>query len=142
MKAIRTLACAALMAASMIVTSGVATADNHTTMTPNHEMAPGVWYYRWIGPDNLEFGTPDQGTMWQKDFSGEVRYVDEKFLAIAADGSGDIMNFYLYDNISDAIPSWDAVRVGSKIQVRADDRHRVRWVKTIPFYQWLKAQTR
>lgn len=142
MKAIRTLACAALMAASMIVTSGVATADNHTSMVTNHEMAPGVWYTRFIGPDNLEFGNPDQGTMWQKDFSGEVRYVDEKFLAIAADGSGDIMNFYLYDNQSDAIPSWDAVRVGSKIQVRADDRHRVRWVKTIPFYQWLKAQTR
>ena len=141
MKALRNLACAALLAAMMIGSAGMATAQDNTQL-PNHEMAPGVWYYQWIGPDNLEFGIPDQGTMWQKDFEGEVRYIDEKFVAIAADGSGDIMNFYLYDNLTDYTPSWDAIRVGSKVKVRSDDRHRVRWVKTVPFYQWLKAQTK
>jgi|ADurb_Cas_03_Slu_FD_contig_51_104960_length_512_multi_16_in_0_out_0_2 hypothetical protein len=141
MKALRVLVCAMLFAALMVTAAGVATA-NDNTLQPNHQMAPGVWYYSWIGPGSLEFGVPDQGTMWQKDFEGEVRYIDSKFMAIAADGSGDIMNFYLYPNLTECTPSFDGVRVGSHVKVRSDDRHRVRWVKVVPFHEWLHAQSK
>lgn len=140
MKGIRSFVCAALMAAVMMGSAGVATAQDNTT--PNHQMAPGVWYYEWVGPQHLEFGEPDLGVMWQKDFEGEVRYIDDRYLALAAEGSGDIMGFYLYPNTTAYTPSWEGVRVGSKVKVRSDDRHRVRWVKVIPFAQWLKSQTR
>ncbi len=140
MKSLRVLVCAVLFAALMVSAAGVATADENTQ--PNHEMAPGVWYYSWIGPSSLEFGVPDQGTMWQKDFEGEVRYIDHKFMAIAQEGSGDIMNFYLYPNQTDITPSCDGVRVGSHVKVRSDDRHRTRWVHVVPFHEWLKAQAK
>ncbi len=141
MKALRVLVCAMLFAALMVTAAGVATADDNT-LQPNHKMAPGVWYYNWIGPSSLEFGVPDQGTMWHKDFDGEVRYIDSKFMSIAADGSGDIMNFYLYPNQTDCTPSFDGVRVGSHVKVRSDDRHRVSWVRVVPFHEWLHAQSK
>lgn len=138
MKALRNLACAAVVAAVMCASAGVATAEEYTS--PNHQMAPGVWYNNWIGPKNLEFGTPDMGVMYQNDFSGEVTYIDGKYMSVALDDSGDTANFYLYENRTEYTPSWDAIRVGSKIEVRADDSHRARWAKVIPFYQWLKSQ--
>ncbi|MCR5660983.1 MAG: hypothetical protein K6G50_02510 [bacterium] len=137
MKALRNLACAAVMATVMLASAGVATAEETIV---NNTMAPGVWYCNWVGPTNLEFGAPDQGVMWQNDFSGEVRFIDDKYMSVSLDESGDIANFYLYPEITEYTPSFEGVRVGSKVQVRADDRHRARWIKTTPFYQWLKEQ--
>lgn len=138
MKTLRNLACATVIAAAMCVSAGIATAEEE--LAPNHSMAPGVWYCKWMGPTSLEFGVPDNGVNWQNDFTGEVRYVDPMYLSIALDESGDVANFYLYEQATSFTPSIDGVRVGSKVEVRSDDRHRARWVKTIPFYQWLKNQ--
>lgn len=137
MKALRNIACAALMAGVMFASANVAFAEE---MAPNNEMAPGVWYTKWIGPSNLSFGTPDPGVMWQNDFSGEVRYIDGKYMSVALDESGDVANFYLYEHETMYTPSWNGIRVGSKVEVRSDDSHRARWAKVIPFYQWLKNQ--
>ncbi len=140
MKALRNLACTAFMAAVICASAGVATAE--TDVQSNHQMAPGVWYTTWMGPENLEFGTPDAGVTWQKDFTGEVVYVDGKYMSVDIDGSeDDIANFYLYENLTQYTPSFDAIRVGSKIEVRADNRNRVRSARTIPFYQWLENQS-
>lgn len=140
MKALRNLACTAFMAAVICASAGVATAE--TDVQSNHQMAPGVWYTTWMGPENLEFGTPDAGVTWQKDFTGEVVYVDGKYMSVDIDGSeDDIANFYLYENLTQYTPSLDAIRVGSKIEVRADNRNRVRSARTIPFYQWLENQS-
>lgn len=119
---------------------GVAMADNNSE-TPNSGMFPGAWYYPWIGPDAHEFGEPDQGVVWQKDFEGEVVYIDGLRMQVAAEGSGDVMNFYLYGD-SEFTPSWEGTRVGSKVKVRSDDRHRVRLVNVVPFYMWLAEQTK
>lgn len=138
---IRNLVTAALMAGALLGTAGVANADNHTSR-PNQDMAPGTWYYQWIGPYYSEFGKPDKGVVWQKDFEGEVTFVDHMYLLIKADGSGDKMSFYLYPGTTYYTPSWEGVREGSKVKVRTDDRHRARWVKVVPFYQWLAGQTK
>ncbi|MCR4784256.1 MAG: hypothetical protein K6A35_07030 [bacterium] len=139
MKALRNLACAAFMAAVVCASAGVANATDGVT---NNEMAPGVWYSNWIGPEHLEFGAPDAGVTWQKDFTGEVVYVDSKYLSVDIDGSeDDVANFYLYENLTEYTPSFDAIRVGSKIEVRADNRNRARSARTIPFYQWLQNQS-
>ncbi|MEW6283873.1 MAG: hypothetical protein AB1758_34995 [Candidatus Eremiobacterota bacterium] len=138
---IRNLVSTALMAATMLVgAAGVATADD--TARPNQHQAPGTWYYQWIGPYYSEFGIPDKGVVWQKDFEGEVTFIDDMYMLIKADGSGDKMTFYLFPGVTKYTPSWEGVRQGSKVKVRSDDRHRVRWVKVTPFYQWLAAQTK
>jgi hypothetical protein len=85
---------------------------------------------------------PDVGVDWQKDFDGEVRYIDQYHMVIAAEGSGDLMHFDLYPGTTSYTPSWDGVRVGSHVKVRSDDWHRVRWVTVIPFYKWLASQTK
>ena len=140
MKALRNLGCAAFMAAVMCASAGVATAE--TDVHANHAMAPGAWYTCWMGPENLEFGTPDEGVDWQKDYTGEVVYMDGKYMSVDIDGSeDDIANFYLYENLTEYTPSIDGIRVGSKVEVRADNRNRARWARTIPFYQWLNSQS-
>lgn len=139
MKALRNLACAAVMAAVMCASAGVATAEEDIHV--NHGMAPGVWYSTWIGPVGTEFGQPDAGTNYQKDFTGEVTYVDGHYLTVDIDGTEDSsVDFYLFENTTHFTPSHEGIRVGSKVEVRADDRNRARKVRTIPFYQWLKNQ--
>ncbi len=88
-----------------------------------------------------EFGTPDHGVAWQKDFEGEVVYIDHAIMKVAAEGSGDVMNFSLYDE-TEYTPSWEGVHVGSKVKVRSDDRHRVRWVEVVPYHVWLAEQAK
>lgn len=140
MKALRNLACTAIVAAAVCACASVATAEE--SVQPNNSMAPGVWYADWMGPQQLEFGAPDTGANWQKDFTGEVTYVDGKYMSVDIDGSeDDVANFYLYEGITEYTPSMEAIRVGSKIEVRADNRNRVRSARTIPFYQWLQNQS-
>ncbi|MBQ7528310.1 hypothetical protein IJT10_00185 [bacterium] len=138
MKALRNLACAAVVAA-VCVSAGVANAEQ---IGNNHQMAPGVWYDTFIGPDSLEFGVPDAGVNYQKDFTGEVVYVDGKYMSIDIDGAeDDVANLYLYPQTTHYTPSFEAIRVGTKVEVRADNRNRARCVRTIPYYQWLKNQS-
>ncbi|MBI3928557.1 MAG: hypothetical protein HY319_23665 [Armatimonadetes bacterium] len=120
---------------------GVAIAEDNADR-PAPENFAGAWYYPWVGPNYHEFGDPDHGVAWQKDFEGEVAYIDSLRLQLAAQGSGDIMNFFLYPGQTYYTPSWEGVRVGSKVKVRSDDRHRVRWVEVVPFHVWLAQQTK
>lgn len=139
MKALRNLACAAVMAAAVCASVSVANADE--VKVSNHSMVPGIWYSNWMGPDN-EFGKPDTGFNYQKDFTGEVVYVDGSYMSVDIDGAeDDIANFYLYQNLTQYTPSAESIRVGSKVEIRADNRNRARAVRTIPFYQWLKNQS-
>lgn len=134
MNALRNLACAAFAAALLTGTAGVANADHHA-MSNHATHAKGAWYYSWFGPENLEFGTPDQGTMWKKEFAGEVKSFDGKYMTVAAEGSGDLMGFYLYNSTA-YTPCSEGIRVGSKVKVHSDDRHRVRSVMVVPFHTW------
>jgi hypothetical protein len=103
------------------------------------------WDYRWIGPEfgrsaYREAGKVDRGTGWQKQFTGEISAVSPGVIQIRADGSGDRMHFFLYEGTTAYTPSWDGLRVGSKVKIYSDDRHRARQVIVIPFYKWLRAQ--
>lgn len=140
---IRNLVCTAVLAAAMMVSgAGVANAEHTNDIPPNQEMAPGSWYYQYIGPYYSEFGTPDRGVVWQKDFEGQVTYVDPYFIQIKADGSGDKMMFYTYPGQTYYTPSYEGIREGSHLKIRSDARHRVRWVTVVPFYRWLAGQTK
>ena len=137
MKALRNLACAAIVAAVFCASAGMATAD---VAAHSNQNAPGVWYVENMGPNNRTFGTPNCGPKTQKEATGEVRYIDSKFITIARDDSNDLNNFYLYEGETEFTPSMEGVRVGSKVSLRSDDTGRVRWVRVIPFAEWLKNQ--
>lgn len=124
---------------------GAASAE--TGHKPNNQNFAGAWYYPYIGPDFnggswSETGHPFHGAKWIKDYEGEVVYLDSARMQVKADGSGDILNFYLYKGETQWDPSWAGVREGSKVKVRSDDRHRARRVHAVPFYKWLRAQTK
>lgn len=126
--------------------AGAASADQKSKKS-NYQQFAGAWYYPWVGPTwgqggLQEPGSPFKGTHWAKDYSGEVVYVDAERLQVKADGSGDVLNFYLYEGQTQYTPSWEGVRQGSKVKVRSDDRRRARVVHVVPFYQWLKGRTK
>ena len=135
----------ALVAGVVGATTGTANADNKKK--PNYQEFAGAWYYPWVGPGwgqggYQEAGSPFKGTHWTKDYSGEVVYLDSQRMQVKADGSGDVMNFYLYEGQTVFTPSFEGLRQGSKVKVRTDDRRRVRDVTVVPFYQWLKGRTK
>ena len=122
-------------------------ADHRPGHKPNHQNFAGAWYYPYMGPawggwGFQEAGTPFHGSKWTKDYEGEVVYIDMQRMQVKADGSGDILNFFLYPGETTWTPSWDGVREGSKVKVRSDDRHRARNVHVVPFYKWLQGQTK
>lgn len=136
MKALRTLACAAIVGAVFCASAGMATADV-AAHAPNN--APGVWYVKTMGVDNM-FGVPNCGPKTQKEATGEVRYVDGRFLTIARDDSNDVTDFFLFEGITEYAPSLEGIRIGSKVALRSDDCNRVRFVRVVPFAEWLKNQ--
>lgn len=117
---------------------GVAMADNHDEI-PNYKQFKGSWYYPWIGPGNAEYGTPSLGFNWAETSEGEVVYLDPSRMIVEADGSGDLMTFYLYDETR-WTPSMAGTRVGSKVKVKSDDVQRAREVHVKPFHVWLAEQ--
>ncbi len=125
--------------------AGVATADN-TWHRPNYKDFAAAWYYPYVTPavgaNTGEVGVPDRGVIWRKENSGEVVYIDDLRMQVKKDGSGDIMNFFLYEGVTRYYPSWMGVHEGSKVNVVSDDRHRVRSVEVVPFYKWLAKQTK
>jgi hypothetical protein len=143
MKLVAKIVLAAALVAGL---AGGAMAENNTKAKPNYKDFAAAWYYPWVSPatgaNTGEVGIPDKGVVWQKDFSGEVVYIDDLRMQVKADGSGDIMNFFLYEGITRYYPSWMGIHEGSKVNVRSDDRHRVRWVEVVPFYKWLAKQTK
>jgi len=113
----------------------------------NSENFAGAWYYPWIGPNVgngafQEVGSPYHGVSWAKKYSGEVTYVDDSRMQVKADGSGDLITFYIYSGQTNYTPTHANLRVGSKVKVTSDDRHRARWVHVVPFYKWLKDKTK
>ena len=137
MKALRNLACAAIVAAVCAASAGVAYADEVVAAHSNQN-APGVWYVQNMGNNQRCFGTPNCGPKTQKEATGEVRYIDGRFVSIARDDSNDLTNFYLYEGETGYTPSADGIRVGSKVSLRTDDDGRVRWIRVIPFSEWIK----
>ncbi len=134
-----------LVLAAALVAGVVGAASAEQKKKSNYQQFAGAWYDAWVGPTwgqggQVEPGTPFHGTHWSKDYSGEVVYIDAQRLQVKADGSGDVMNFYLYEGTTNWTPSVEAVREGSKVKVRSDDRRRVREVHVVPFYQWLKGK--
>lgn len=130
--------------------AGAASADTHKNMHgnwnkwhSNSQNFAGAWYNPWNGPNwgvggFQEPGTPFHGGAWTKTYTGEATYVDANRLQIKADGSGDLLTFYLYERETNFTPTQTAIHTGSKVRVTSDDRHRARWVHVIPFYKWLK----
>ena len=144
MRKLTHLVLAVAMTASVV---GAASAAEHHHHRSNSQNFAGTWYYPWIGPTwgqggFQEWGTPYVGSSFAKDYSGEVVYVDDLRLGLKADGSGDILNFYIYAGNTRFTPSMAAVREGSKVKVRSDDRRRARVVEIVPFYKWLKGRTK
>ena len=130
--------------------AGAASAKNESEKGhSNSENFAGAWYYPWAGPNwgpggFQENGAgPFHGGSWQKKYSGEVTYVDQARCQIKADGSGDLITFYLFDDGGTSyVPTHANLRVGSKVKVTSDDRHRARTVHVVPFYKWLKDKTK
>ena len=129
--------------------AGAASAKNMSEKGhSNSENFAGAWYYPWIGPNYgpggfQEVGNgPFHGASWMKKYSGEVTYVDQARCQIKADGSGDLITFYLFERGTSYIPTEAGLRVGSKVKVTSDDRHRARTVQVVPFYKWLKDKTK
>lgn len=138
MKKLINLALTAAMVAGLF---GAASADHHEGV-PNHRQAGGTWYYPYIGPAHDDYGTPMMGFKWDEDYSGEVVYLDEYTVIVEADGSGDMMTFGLFPGITRFDPSVVGVRVGSKVNVNADNSMRAKMVHVVPFYKWLAAQSK
>lgn len=141
MKRLVSLALMTVMVAGMF---GVAMADNHDEI-PNQRQFKGSWYYPWIGPGTEEYGTPSLGYNWAETAEGEVVYIDDSRgtsrMIIEADGSGDMMTYYLYDETR-YTPSMEGVRVGSHVKVKSDDVGRAREVWVVPFHVWLAQQNK
>ena len=136
------------MALAASVAGAVSAKNQSEKGHSNSENFAGAWYYPWIGPNYgpggyQETGSqPFHGGSWSKKYSGEVTYVDQVRCQIKADGSGDLITFYLYENGTGYIPTHAALRQGSKVKVTSDDRHRARQVQVVPFYKWLKDKTK
>lgn len=128
-----------LTTAMVAVLCGVAMADHHNAI-PNQNMHKGHWYYPYMGLGNDQNGLPSMGFGWAKKTMGEVKYLDRDIMIVEADGSGDMMTFYLYENVTKFIPSLANVRVGSKVKVKSDDVSRANSVHVVPFHSWLAMQ--
>jgi hypothetical protein len=139
MKKLINMVLAAAMVAGLF---GAASADNHMDEVPNQRQAGGTWYYPNIGPAHDDYGTPMLGFEWDDDYSGEVVYLDEYTVIVEADGSGDMMTFGVFPGITRFDPSTAGVRVGSKVNVNADNMMRAKMVHSVPFYKWLAAQSK
>ncbi len=131
--------------------AGAASADHHNSkaekMHSNSQNFAGAWYYPWVGPNVgpggfQENGSPFHGVSWTKKYAGEVTYIDDMRMQVKADGSGDLMTFWLYEGKTQYTPSHANLRVGSKVKVTSDDRHRARMIHVTPFYKWLKEKTK
>jgi hypothetical protein len=138
--------------------AGAAYADHHTghgrsghgpwnKWHSNSRNFAGAWYYPWVGPNWTmggfqEPGTPFHGGAFTKTYTGEAVYVDEHRVQLKADGSGDLITFYITERETVFTPTQAAIHQGSKVRVTSDDRHRARWVHVIPFYKWLKDKTK
>jgi hypothetical protein len=133
---------AAVTAALVAGLFGAASADNHTDSVPNQRQAGGTWYYPYIGPAHSDYGGPMLGFRYDEDYSGEVVYQDTYTLIVEADGSGDMMTFEVFPGDTRFDPSTAGVRVGSKVNVNADNSMRAKMVHSVPFYKWLAAQTK
>lgn len=141
MRKVANLVLAAALVASVV---GAASAAEQKKKSNSQNFA-GAWYEPWNGPSwaqgsQVEPGAPSHGANWSKDYSGEVVYLDSLRMQVKADGSGDVMNFYLYEGETKWTPSVEGVREGSKVKVRCDDHRRVREVHVVPFYMWLKGK--
>lgn len=130
---------AALTAALIAGLFGAASAEDKV---PNHKQAGGTWYYPYMGPAHDDFGTPMMGFRHDEDYKGEVVYLDDYTMIVEADGSGDMMTFGLFPGITRMDPSVAGVRVGSKVEVNADNAMRAKMVHTVPFYKWLAGQSK
>lgn len=130
---------AALTAALIAGLFGAASAEDKV---PNHKQAGGTWYYPYMGPAHDDFGTPMMGFRYDEDYKGEVVYLDDYTMIVEADGSGDMMTFGLFPGITRMDPSVAGVRVGSKVEVNADNAMRAKMVHTVPFYKWLAGQSK
>lgn len=138
MKKLINLALTAAMVAGLF---GAASADHHERV-PNQKQAGGTWYYPYIGPAHDDYGGPMMGFRYDEDYSGEVVYLDEYTLIVEADGSGDMTTFGLFPGKTRFDPSVAGVRVGSKVNINADNGMRAKLVHVVPFYKWLAAQTK
>ena len=102
----------------------------------HHRLHKTGWHYPWFGPDAQ---SSDRGYLWQKAYRGECIYLDDRVLAIVIDDYEDT-RYFTYTEESQFIPSASSLRVGSKVEIRCDTRHRIRSLKTLPFHTWLKFQ--
>jgi hypothetical protein len=139
MKKLINLALTAAMVAGLF---GAASADHHEDRVPNQDMAGGTWYYPYIGPTHDDYGGPMMGFRYDEDYSGEVVYMDDYTIIVEADGSGDIMTFGVFPGETRFDPSPAGVRVGSKVEIAADNSNRAKLVHAVPFYKWLAAQSK
>ncbi len=130
----------ALMAALVAGLCGAANADNKDV--PNQRQAGGTWYYPYLGPAHDDYGSPMLGFQYDEDYSGEVVYLDRFAMIVEADGSGDLLTFWLYPGITRFDPSVEGVRVGSKVEVASDNGMKAKLVHTVPFYKWLAGQSK
>lgn len=119
---------------------GAANADEDRT--PNHRQAAGTWYYPYIGPATGDYGGPMMGFRYDEDYAGEVVYQDTYTLIVEADGSGDMLTFEVHPGTTRFDPSTAGVRVGSKVNVNADNGMRAKLVHSVPFYKWLAGQSK
>jgi len=139
MKKMINLALTAAMVAGLF---GAASADHHMDNVPNQKQAGGTWYYPYIGPAHDDFGAPMMGFRYDEDYSGEVVYMDDYNVIVEADGSGDIMTFSVFPGETRFDPSPEGVRVGSKVEINADNGMRAKLVHAVPFYRWLAGQSK
>ncbi len=130
----------ALMAALVAGFCGAANADDKDI--PNQRQAGGTWYYSYLGPAHDDYGAPMMGFQYDEDYSGEVVYLDRYAMIVEADGSGDLLTFWLYPGITRFDPSVEGVRVGSKVEVASDNGMKAKLVHTVPFYKWLAGQSK
>lgn len=139
MKKLINLALAATMVVGLF---GAANADHHMDDVPNQRQAGGTWYYPGLGPAHDDYGSPMMGFAYSDKYSGEVVYQDDYTLIVEADGSGDMMTFSIFPGGTRFDPSAEGVRVGSKVQVEADNGMKAKMVHSVPFYKWLAAQSK
>lgn len=130
----------ALLAALVIGLGGAAQADDKEV--PNQRQAGGTWYYPYIGPAHDDYGHPMLGFQYDEDYSGEVVYLDKYAMIVEADGSGDLLTFWLFPGVTRFDPSVEGVRVGSKVEVASDNGMKAKLVHTVPFYKWLAGQSK
>lgn len=130
----------ALLGALVVGFCGGAHADDKDI--PNNRQAGGTWYYPYLGPAHDDYGSPMMGFQYDEDYSGEVVYLDRYTMMVEADGSGDLLTFWLFPGLTRFDPSVEGVRVGSKVEVASDNGMKAKLVHSVPFYKWLAGQSK